>query len=250
MLVSFFDTCVLFSLIPHSQEAIFKFVACLRQHAALRNVADGAYWVCAYANNQHRLKDCQTLLWAMSLGEFRMVQTTGLATGWLYHTALLAGRNLCKSALNFILSRDAIIHRHRTDLGWESDAFHKDLVLFWGKHRRCPAKDSERMTTATSVLRVPFPDFPNDFTWLSRWKNAMLGCPCSWMWLRLILPTRPKKPTGLNAAGCIPRTSSGLKFQPETEFRLNGVSGKQTACGLISIFEQFLPSLDGKTTDT
>ena len=76
-----FDTCVLFSLIPHSQEAIFKFVACLRQHAALRNVADGAYWVCAYANNQHRLKECQTLLWAMSLGEFRMVQTTGLATG-------------------------------------------------------------------------------------------------------------------------------------------------------------------------
>jgi len=70
------------------------------------------------------------------------------------------------------------------------------------------------------------------------------------MWLRLILPTRPKKPTGLNAAGCIPRTSSGLKFQPETEFRLNGVSGKQTACGLNSIFEQFLPSLDGKTTDT
>ena len=75
MLVSFFDTCVLFSLIPHSQEAIVKFVACLRQHAALRNVADGAYWVCAYANNQHRLKECQTLLWAMSLGEFRMVQT-------------------------------------------------------------------------------------------------------------------------------------------------------------------------------
>ena len=69
MLVSFFDTCVLFSLIPHSQEAIFKFVACLRQHAALRNVADGAYWVCAYANNQHRLKECQTLLWAMSLDE-------------------------------------------------------------------------------------------------------------------------------------------------------------------------------------
>ena len=81
MLVSFFDTCVLFSLIPHSQEAIFKFVACLRQHAALRNVADGAYWVCAYANNQHRLKECQTLLLAMSLGEFRVVQTTGLATG-------------------------------------------------------------------------------------------------------------------------------------------------------------------------
>ena len=81
MLVSFFDTCVLCSLIPHSQEAIFKFVACLRQHAALRNVADGAYWVCAYANNQHRLKECQTLLWAMSLGEFGVVQTTGLATG-------------------------------------------------------------------------------------------------------------------------------------------------------------------------
>ena len=54
----------------------------------------------------------------------------------------------------------------------------------------------------------------------------------------------------LYAASCIPRTSSGLKFQPETEFRLNGVSGKQTACGLNSIFEQFLPSLDGKTTDT
>ena len=76
----------------------------------------------------------------------------------------------------------------------------------------------------------------------------MLGCSCSWMWLRLILPTRPKKSTGLNAASCIPRTSSGLKFQPETEFRLNGVSGKQTAWGLISIFEQFLSSLGGKTT--
>ncbi|CAL1129729.1 unnamed protein product, partial [Cladocopium goreaui] len=39
------------------QEAVFKFVACLRQHAALRNVADGAYWVCAYANNQHKLEE-------------------------------------------------------------------------------------------------------------------------------------------------------------------------------------------------
>lgn len=39
------------------QEAVLKFVACLRQHAALRNVLDGAYWVCAYANNQHKLKE-------------------------------------------------------------------------------------------------------------------------------------------------------------------------------------------------
>ena len=62
------------NLILHSQEAVFKFVACLRQHAALRNVADGAYWVCAYANNQHKLEECRTLLWAMSLDEFRVVQ--------------------------------------------------------------------------------------------------------------------------------------------------------------------------------
>ena len=62
-------------------------------------------------------------------------------------------------------------------------------------------------------------------------------------------PANEAKETNGAQSGCIPRTSSGLKFQPETEFRLNGVSGKQTACRLISIFEQFLPSLDGKTAD-
>ena len=61
----------------------------------------------------------------------------------------------------------------------------------------------EGKTTTIPMLRVKFPDFPNDFTRLSRWKNAMLGCPCSWMWLQLILPTRPRKQTGPNAAGCI-----------------------------------------------
>eukprot|EP00435_Cladocopium_sp_Y103_P021673 s449_g5.t1 len=39
------------------QEAVYKFVACLRQQDALRNVTDGAYWVCAYANNQHKLEE-------------------------------------------------------------------------------------------------------------------------------------------------------------------------------------------------
>ncbi|CAL1164568.1 unnamed protein product [Cladocopium goreaui] len=39
------------------QEAVCRFVACLRQHAELRNAAGLAYWVCAYANNQHKLQD-------------------------------------------------------------------------------------------------------------------------------------------------------------------------------------------------
>ncbi|CAL1171917.1 unnamed protein product, partial [Cladocopium goreaui] len=39
------------------QEAVCRFVACLRQHAELRNAVGLAYWVCAYANNQHKLQD-------------------------------------------------------------------------------------------------------------------------------------------------------------------------------------------------
>ena len=40
-------------------EAIFRFVTCLRHHALLRSLSNhSAYWVCAYANNQHKLKDC------------------------------------------------------------------------------------------------------------------------------------------------------------------------------------------------
>ena len=40
------------------QEAVCRFVACLRQHAELRNAVGLAYWVCAYANNQHKLQEC------------------------------------------------------------------------------------------------------------------------------------------------------------------------------------------------
>ncbi|CAK9038142.1 unnamed protein product, partial [Durusdinium trenchii] len=38
------------------QEAVCRFVACLQQHASLRHAADSAYWICAYANNQHKLQ--------------------------------------------------------------------------------------------------------------------------------------------------------------------------------------------------
>ena len=38
-------------------EPVCKFVACLKCHASLRQLSDQtAYWVCAYANNQHQLK--------------------------------------------------------------------------------------------------------------------------------------------------------------------------------------------------
>ena len=40
------------------QEVVCRFVACLRQHAELRNAVGLAYWVCAYANNQHNLQEC------------------------------------------------------------------------------------------------------------------------------------------------------------------------------------------------
>eukprot|EP00435_Cladocopium_sp_Y103_P040199 s549_g10.t3 len=39
------------------QEAVLRFVACLRRHASLRNATQSAYWVCAYANNQHKLEE-------------------------------------------------------------------------------------------------------------------------------------------------------------------------------------------------
>eukprot|EP00435_Cladocopium_sp_Y103_P005523 s3126_g1.t2 len=39
------------------QEAVCRFVACLRQHASLRNASGCAYWICAYANNQHKLQE-------------------------------------------------------------------------------------------------------------------------------------------------------------------------------------------------
>mmetsp|Transcript_18306 Transcript_18306/g.21304 ORF Transcript_18306/g.21304 Transcript_18306/m.21304 type:complete len:204 (+) Transcript_18306:161-772(+) len=39
------------------QEAVRRFVACLQEHAHLRNAEHSAYWICAYANNQHKLQD-------------------------------------------------------------------------------------------------------------------------------------------------------------------------------------------------
>eukprot|EP00435_Cladocopium_sp_Y103_P001731 s8678_g1.t1 len=39
-------------------EPVCKFVACLKRHASLRQLSDQtAYWVCAYANNQHQLQN-------------------------------------------------------------------------------------------------------------------------------------------------------------------------------------------------
>eukprot|EP00435_Cladocopium_sp_Y103_P039628 s4551_g10.t1 len=39
-------------------EPVCKFVACLKHHASLRQLSDQtAYWVCAYANNQHQLQN-------------------------------------------------------------------------------------------------------------------------------------------------------------------------------------------------
>lgn len=40
------------------QEAVCRFVACLHRHAELRNALELSYWICAYANNQHKLKEC------------------------------------------------------------------------------------------------------------------------------------------------------------------------------------------------
>ena len=38
-------------------EPVCKFVACLKHHASLRELSEQtAYWVCAYANNQHQLQ--------------------------------------------------------------------------------------------------------------------------------------------------------------------------------------------------
>lgn len=39
------------------QEAVCRFVACLHQHAKLRHAEDAAYWICAHANNQHKLQE-------------------------------------------------------------------------------------------------------------------------------------------------------------------------------------------------
>ena len=39
-------------------EPVCKFVACLKCHTSLRQLPDQtAYWVCAYANNQHQLEN-------------------------------------------------------------------------------------------------------------------------------------------------------------------------------------------------
>ena len=38
-------------------EPVCNFVACLKRHASLRQLSEQtAYWVCAYANNQHQLE--------------------------------------------------------------------------------------------------------------------------------------------------------------------------------------------------
>lgn len=41
-----------------SEEPVCKFLACLEQHACVRELSDStAYWVCAYANNQHCVEE-------------------------------------------------------------------------------------------------------------------------------------------------------------------------------------------------
>ena len=39
------------------KEPIYRFIAVVRKHAAIRLLDDGCYWICAYANNQHNLAD-------------------------------------------------------------------------------------------------------------------------------------------------------------------------------------------------
>ena len=50
---------VLLRFVSHAWlEPVCKFVACLKCHASLRQLPDQtAYWVCAYANNQHQLEN-------------------------------------------------------------------------------------------------------------------------------------------------------------------------------------------------
>ena len=41
-----------------SEEPVSEFLACLEQHAGVRDLSGSTtYWVCAYANNQHRVED-------------------------------------------------------------------------------------------------------------------------------------------------------------------------------------------------
>jgi len=49
----------LFRFVSHAWlEPVVKFVACLKHQASLRQLPDQtAYWVCAYANNQHQLQN-------------------------------------------------------------------------------------------------------------------------------------------------------------------------------------------------
>ena len=47
-----------FHLVLISQEPIGKFLACLEQHALVRELLNStSYWVCAYANNQHCVEE-------------------------------------------------------------------------------------------------------------------------------------------------------------------------------------------------
>lgn len=47
-----------FPTVKISEEPVCKFLACLEQHALVRQLsASTAFWVCAYANNQHHVSD-------------------------------------------------------------------------------------------------------------------------------------------------------------------------------------------------
>ena len=39
------------------KEPLYRFIAVVRKHSAIRLLSDGCYWICAYANNQHNLAD-------------------------------------------------------------------------------------------------------------------------------------------------------------------------------------------------
>ena len=47
-----------FPTVKINEEPVCKFLACLEQHALVRQLsASTAFWVCAYANNQHHISD-------------------------------------------------------------------------------------------------------------------------------------------------------------------------------------------------
>ena len=128
------------------EEPVCKFLACLEQHALVRELSSSTfYWVCAYANNQHCVEEdiksnprSTSFYRAMQMSEGVLLVLDSAGTPFVfflekYGNLILADGILWR--LNYFTSvRSRLTSAYNNN---NKNAFRKDLVLLRGGH--CPS---------------------------------------------------------------------------------------------------------------